>query len=130
MQVVTFGDYKVTANMEKIHLERGEDKFTFLPGEAARIKKVLGIALQMQDLKSLPSHISNTPFRVSFFEDDTLSLTRVDDPKSVFKLGWGDVDEFMQVVDKAVPVSTNDTMQSGNISRRRAASVGTGEPFF
>lgn len=129
MQETTLGGYKVTANMEKLTLERNGESFTFLPGEAEKINHLLGIALQMQDLEGLPAYIPYTPFIVQFFEDDTLALKRIDD-RSLLKLSWKDIDELIQVVTKAVHVSVNDTVQSGSIGRRRAASVDTGEPWL
>lgn len=116
--------------MERIRLEKSGQQFTFLPGEADKINRILGIALQMQDMEGLPTFIPYTPFKVRFFEDDTLALERTDDAKSSIKLTWGEVDVLMQTIDKAVPISVNDTVQSGNIGRRRSASVGTGEPYL
>jgi hypothetical protein len=130
MQTTILGPWKVTANMEKITLEREADIFTFHPGEAERITKILGIALQMRKMESLPSFIPYSPFRVKFFEDDTLALQRVDDYKSSLHLTWNDVDELIQTIHKSIPISVNDTVQSQSISKRRPAVMDTGEPYL
>lgn len=125
MQEINFDDFHITANMETVSISRDEGSISFRPGEAERMTALIGIALRMESLIALPSHISNFPFKVVFNEDDSLEITREDMNKGL-KLSWSEVDRFIQIVGEAVKISINDSTL--NSSPNRHSATGSPDP--
>lgn len=121
MQQNKFDDFTVVANVETVTISRN-GSVSFRPGEAGTLTGILSIALRMENLPVLPSHIDNPPFRVNFTEDDALQVNRLDDQQVPLDLGWNEVDKFMQVVGEAVKISINDTTLNSNVNRHSATN--------
>ena len=76
------------------------------PAEVEKATKAIGIALQMETLDTIPSHITNTPFVVRFFENDQLALERADTAGSV-SFSWTEGDELINALNIGLKIAIN-----------------------
>lgn len=131
MQQVTFTEWTVIADREDITLKEidSTNQIKFRPAEVDKMSSILGMALQMESLKALPSQIVDTPFIVKFKEDDSLGFTR-DNSSDEIVLTWRQIDGFLEVLRKAVAISVNDTTFNSNPNRHTYTGSDSGEPFI
>jgi hypothetical protein len=78
------------------------DDFTFKPGEAKKITSLLGFAGSMSELKALPPEIEDTPYKVEFSDDGSLTLVSGKSKLSGFK--FEDVDDLIVLINNMVQV--------------------------
>lgn len=94
-------------NANDCTVRRGAHTITLMPAEVDKATKIIGIALGMETLDAVPSHITNTPFVIRFFNDDMLALERNDTKGSIpFKFSEGD--ELITTLQQAQAICVND----------------------
>jgi len=77
------------------------------PAEIDKATQILGIALSMQSMDLLPSHIKGSPFIVQFMEDDTLRLERRSE-SGYIPFSWGEGDDLIVALNDAKAMAIND----------------------
>jgi hypothetical protein len=94
-------DFKIEADSEDIKI----DGFKIAPAEGVELSKAISFAGGMRDLPYLPPAITFPPFTVSFFEDGTLAIKRVDGTGGEIKFAFNTVDQLVLAVNTAVEIS-------------------------
>lgn len=79
------------------------------PAEVEKATKIIGLALQMESLETVPGHITSSPFVIRFFEDDTLALERNDILGSV-RFSWAEGDELINAIQSGLKIAINAKM--------------------
>jgi len=98
-------------------VKRGEAALSLSPSEVDKATNIVGIALSMENLDAVPSHITNSPFVVRFFEGDMLALERLDAKGSIpFTFAQGD--ELITTLHQARSISVNDRTLSKRPGQR------------
>lgn len=87
------------------------------PAEVDKATYIVGIALSMETLDAVPSHITNTPFVVRFFENDNLALERTDKKDSI-PFTFAEGDELIMTLKQARDMAINSRMLSKRPGRR------------
>ena len=121
--------FNVEADAHYITISRG-DKFRLklAPAEVDKATGLLGIALGMEAMSSLPSHIDGTPFVVRFFADNKLALERQDESGSIpFK--WAEADELIVKLQDGLLISVNERKLVKG-ARGTGATTFSSEPFI
>lgn len=77
------------------------------PAEVEKATHILGIALSMQAMDPLPSHIKGSPFVIQFMEDDTLRLERRSGVGSI-PFSWGEGDDLIVALHDAQAMAVNE----------------------
>lgn len=95
--------FKIEADSEIIKI----DGFQIAPGEAAMLKEAASFAGGMREFPGLPPSIDYEKFRVSFFEDGSLQLSRVDGTGTVLEFDFNRVDELVLALNTAVAISVD-----------------------
>ena len=81
-------------------------KLELRPAEVDKATYIIGIALQMETMDAIPDHITNSPFVIRFFEDDSLALERSDAKGSVnFK--WEEGDDLILAIQSGLKIAVN-----------------------
>jgi hypothetical protein len=116
MREVKLGDMTLRTDNDSLSLSQGGSPALKLrPAEVDSATKLIGIALGMESAQALPSHISNSPFVIRFFEDHTLRLEAKDRDGSIrFTFGGGD--GVIKALHKARDMSI-DELRLGNHPR-------------
>jgi hypothetical protein len=98
-----------SASSESIVISRDSGKLNLAiaPGEVDKASSLLRIALGMEELDGLPSHITHTPFVVRFFEDNTLALERTDREGSIH-FTWSETDDLMLALKDGLALAINE----------------------
>lgn len=109
--------FKIEADSEFIRV----DEFTVAPGEADNLKAAVSFAGGMREFPGLPPSIDYQQFKVSFFEDGTLTLTRVDGTGSTLKFNFDRVDELVLAINTASEICVD--RKRLNPSPRHAGSL-------
>ncbi len=109
--------FKVEADSEFIRI----DGFQIAPGEAETLKNAISFAGGMRDFEALPPSINFVQFKVSFFEDGTLTVGRVDDTGSTLKFSFDTTDELVLSISTASEISID--RKRLNPSPRHAGSL-------
>lgn len=95
-----------TENSVSVSRAGTAQKLELRPAEVEKAAQIIGIALSMETLETIPDHITNTPFVIRFFEDDVLALERVDAKGSVsFK--WGEGDDLILALQSGLKIALN-----------------------
>jgi hypothetical protein len=96
------------ATTEKVIVTRGTTfKIELSPAEVAKAVEIIGIALSMTKLESVPDHISHSPFVVRFFADYGHALERDDISGSIpFRATEGD--ELIVTLNDALAMAINE----------------------
>jgi len=98
-------------NANEAIVKRGDFSIRMSPAEVDKATYIVGIALSMETLDSVPSHITNSPFVVRFFENDMLALERNDSKGSV-PFSFQEGDELITTLQQARSITINDRMLS------------------
>lgn len=117
-----------SANAEAVTVKRGEEfSLNLAPAEVDKATGLISIALGMEELDPLPSHIKDQPFVIRFFEDNTLALERTEGEGSLpFK--WAEADELIVALQDGLKCAVNErTLIKG--PRGTGASRLRHEPF-
>lgn len=109
--------FEIEADSEFIKI----DEFQIAPGEADALKSAVSFAGGMREFPGLPPHIDFVQFRVSFFEDGTLTLTRADNSGATLNFSFDTVDELVVAINTALGVSVDKKRL--NPSPRHAGSL-------
>ena len=104
-------------------------KFTYLPGQAAKITALIGFAGNMSNLKALPPQIEDTPFVIEFTEDGSLKLHSGNKDFCVpFK--FEDTDDLIVLINNMVQVSIDShTLRPHARGINRVMSLPGNEPL-
>lgn len=106
-----------SGNSNVCTVKRGEATLNLSANEVDKATNIIGIALSMENLDAVPSHITNSPFVVRFFEGDMLALERIDAKGSLpFKFMEGD--ELIVTLQQARAISVNDRTLSKRPGQR------------
>ena len=95
--------FKIEADSEIIKI----DGFQIVPGEAAMLKEAASFAGGMREFPGLPPSIDYEKFKVSFFEDGSLQLNRVDGTGTVLEFDFDRVDELVLALNTALAISVD-----------------------
>ena len=95
--------FKIEADSEIIKI----DGFQIVPGEAAMLKEAASFAGGMREFPGLPPSIDYEKFKVSFFEDGSLQLSRVDGTGTILKFDFDRVDELVLALNTALAISVD-----------------------
>jgi hypothetical protein len=95
------------ADQNYITITRGEFSLRLTPAEVDKATQLVGIALGMETMDTLPDHITNTPFVVRFFEDDKLALERLGEPGSI-PFDWQEADQFIVALNDGLKIAINE----------------------
>ena len=109
--------FKVEADSEFIVI----DDFKIAPGEADTLKSAVSFAGGMREFPGLPPYIDFVQFRVSFFEDGALKVTRVDGAGATLEFDFNRVDELVLAINTASEISVD--RKRLNPSPRHAGSL-------
>jgi hypothetical protein len=109
--------FKIEADSEYIKV----DGFTIAPGEADNLKSAISFAGGMREFPGLPPYIPFGQFKVSFFEDGTLTLERLDGTGTTLKFDFNRVDELVLAINTASEISVDKKRL--NPSPRHAGSL-------
>ena len=109
--------FKIEADSEFIKI----DGFQIAPGEADSLKSAVSFSGGMREFPGLPPYIDHGTFRVSFFEDGTLTVTRVDGSGTTLKFDFDRVDELVLAINTASAISVD--RKRLNPSPRHAGSL-------
>jgi hypothetical protein len=109
--------FKIEADSEFIRI----DGFQIAPGEADHMKSAVSFAGGMREFKGLPPHIPFEQFKVSFFEDGSLVLERLNGTGSTLKFDFNRVDELVIAINTASEISVD--RKRLNPSPRHAGSL-------
>jgi hypothetical protein len=93
--------FKIEADSEFIRI----DGFTVAPGEADNLKAAVSFAGGMREFPGLPPFIPFEQFKVSFFEDGTLTLERLDGSGSKINFDFDTVDALVIAINTAAEIS-------------------------
>lgn len=111
-----------------VSLSEGENKLSFRPAEIDKITSLISSALGMESLKALPEYITNTPFVIKFWEDNSLSL-EAQDRKGRLPFQWDEADELIRCFHNALKSAIDErTLRPG--ARGGFVDFGEGEPFI
>jgi hypothetical protein len=94
-------DFEIEADSETIKI----NGFELAPAEGAVLSEAISFAGAMRDLPRLPPQIEFPPFRVSFFEDGTLTVKRVNGTGGEVKFAFNTVDQLLVTVNQAIEIS-------------------------
>jgi len=83
------------------------------PAEVEKATNVIGMALQMETLEIVPSHITNSPFVIRFFENDKLAIERTDTTGSV-SFSWDEGDELINALQNGLKIAINAKVNKHN----------------
>ncbi len=109
--------FKVEADSEFIVI----DGFKIAPGEADNMKSAVSFAGGMREFPGLPPFIPFEQFKVSFFEDGTLTLERLDGTGTKVTFSFDRVDELVIAINTASEISVD--RKRLNPSPRHAGSL-------
>lgn len=110
-------DFLASTHQGKAIVTRGEAKFKIemTPGETEKATYIVGFALSMVELPSVPDHIKNTPFVVRFFPNRVLALERTDSRDSMpFRINEGD--DFIKAIRTAHGMCLNEQTHGKAVS--------------
>jgi hypothetical protein len=93
--------FKIEADSEFIKI----DGFTIAPGEADTLKAAISFAGGMRNFNQLPPFIPFEQFKVSFFEDGSLTLERLDGTGTKIEFDFNRVDELVLAINTASEIS-------------------------
>jgi hypothetical protein len=110
-------EFKINADSEFIRI----DDFQIAPGEAATLKEAVSFAGGMREFPGLPPFINFQQFKVSFFEDGGLTVSRVDGRGNTLKFSFNRVDELVLAINTASEISVDKKRL--NPSPRHAGSL-------
>ena len=101
MSEISLDGFTVKCNRGIISLSKDGtgSELSFSSGEADLIKELIGLALSMEQLPSLPEHIYLQLFQMRFHADDTLTLCTTDDREGELPFSWSEGDTVFQRVD-------------------------------
>ena len=109
--------FKVEADSEFIKI----DGFQIAPGEADSMKAAVSFAGGMREFPGLPPFIPFEQFKVSFFEDGTLTLERLNGTGVTLRFDFNRVDELVLAINTASEISVD--RKRLNPSPRHAGSL-------
>ncbi len=109
--------FKVEADSEFIKV----DGFQIAPGEADNMKSAVSFAGGMREFQGLPPFIPFEQFKVSFFEDGTLTLERLDGSGTKVTFSFDRVDELVIAISTALEICVD--RKRLNPSPRHAGSL-------
>jgi hypothetical protein len=98
--------FDIKGDMKSASVSRDSKSISFTPGETERLCNLVSIARRMRRLNALPEAIFDRPFKVSFFEDDTLALSRAES-KDEIAFEWGDTNDLVESIKKAMSITLN-----------------------
>ena len=87
-------------------VRREQDTIILTPAEVDKATYIVGIALGMETLDAVPSHITNSPFVIRFFDGDKLRLER-NDAKGSIPFSFPEGDELILTLQQARAVCVN-----------------------
>lgn len=120
--------FNVKAEGGFILISDGERVFKLTPAEVDRATALIGLALGMESLKALPSHITNKPFVVRFTPGDALFLERTDEGSSV-NFTWSSADDLIKAIRSGLDIALDQQKLSPG-ARGAAAPSFNEEPFI
>jgi hypothetical protein len=94
-------EFEIEADSETIKI----NGFELAPAEGAALAEAVSFAGAMRDIPRLPPKIDFPPFRVSFFEDGTLTVKRVNGAGGEVKFAFSTVDQLLVAVNQATEIS-------------------------
>lgn len=100
MRTLNQRDFALQISRDEIRLIRGEGRIIFTPAEADKVIGILNTAAGMEQLIVLPPYIDSTPWRITFHEDNSLSLLRKDGSDDPIKFSWREIQIFQQIVEQ------------------------------
>ncbi len=95
--------FKIEADSEFIDI----DNFRIAPGEAEKLQAAVSFAGGMREFPGLPPFIDSHQFRVSFFENGDLEVSRVDGTGTTLKFDFNTIDELVVAVNTALGISVD-----------------------
>lgn len=87
--------------------EELNETIKFNPAETDQATYLIGIALGMENMKTLPSHIAGSPFVLRFFEDDFIRLER-EDAEGTIRFRWDEGDDLIVALQDALKMAINE----------------------
>jgi hypothetical protein len=96
-----------TGDANWITISREEFSMRLTPAEVDKATRLLGITLGMENMDTLPDHITNTPFVVRFFENDKLALERLDADGSI-PFAWNEADDLITTLNDGLKIAINE----------------------
>jgi hypothetical protein len=109
--------FKIEADSELIRI----DGFQIAPGEADSLKEAVSFAGGMREFPGLPPYIDHGKFRVHFFEDGTLTLSREGGTGTKLEFNFDRIDELVIAINTASAISVD--RKRLNPSPRHAGSL-------
>jgi hypothetical protein len=109
--------FKIEADSEVIRI----DGFQIAPGEADNLKSAVSFAGGMREFPGLPPFIPFEQFKVSFFEDGSLTLERLDGTGTKIEFDFNTVDVLVIAINSAAEISIDKKRL--NPSPRHAGSL-------
>ena len=97
---LSVGDFVVNVIHETVHLTRGEEKFSFAPGEGENVFKAVSCAMSCRNIKNLPPRIGVGVFLVEFRDDDC--LLRRDHEGQGISFTFAEAEQLMEAIDMGV----------------------------
>jgi hypothetical protein len=91
----------------KVTREGDKSLLEMAPAEVDKATKIIGIAMGMETMTTLPTHIRNSPFVLRFFEDDFLRLEREDAPGSI-RFRWHEGDELIVALQQSLDMASDE----------------------
>jgi hypothetical protein len=110
MSEITLDGFTVKCNRCVISLSKDDagSELAFSTGECDMIKELVGIALAMERLPTLPEHIDLEMWQIRFHPDDTLSLRGRDGRTGEIPFKWSEGDTVIRRVIDGYNMAMND----------------------
>ena len=102
------GAFLPYADEKTCRVTRGEgDKLELSPAEVIKATHLVGIALGMESMPALPSHITNSPFVIRFFPEEVMRLEREDGPGSL-PFSWDEGDSLIVALQQSQDIAVDE----------------------
>lgn len=86
-------------------------QITMTPAEASKASYIVGFVLKMRNFKTVPDHITNTPFVIRFFNDAIYALERTDKhttKSDSLPFRFHEIDDLLKTIDIGVGICVNE----------------------
>lgn len=120
--------FRSNATANEVVLSRDKAELRFSPAEGEKATYLIGIALSMETMDSVPSHITNSPFVVRFFQDDSLALERSDKAGSI-PFTFHEGDNLIKAIRLGVQTAVNDRALNRGSVKSTSTFRGQENPF-
>lgn len=94
-------------NVCRVYRDEEGDQIELAPAEIDKATHLIGIALGMEELETLPDHIAGSPFIIRFFEEGFLRIEREDGEGSL-RFAWEEGDELITSLHDALAIAVNE----------------------